>query len=141
MFILYREKLFSGIINIFLNLNFFFGILIWKKECRFLSVPKKYLRVLSRCTCVSINICKSIARIEIYCQNRKNPFSQNFKISCNDFESENKQFSLCLCNLLLQIVEEFVIKVLSEFVVKNSITWNNDFLEFVIFNCTLYIKL
>ena len=66
-------------------------------ECRFLSVPEKYLRALSRC--VSINICKSIAQIEITVKIRKNPFSQNCKISCNDFESKNKK-CFCLCNLL-----------------------------------------
>ena len=42
----------------------FFCILIWKRECRFFSVPEKYLQALS--LCVSIYICKSIAQIEIY---------------------------------------------------------------------------
>ena len=109
---------------------FFFCFLIWKKECR-----------LSRC--VSINICKSIAQIEIYSQYTKKPFSQNFKISCNDFESENKKCSFCLCNFLLQIIEKFVIQVLFDFVLTNSITWNDDFwyllfsIEFVISNYKL----
>ena len=30
---------------------------------------------------------------------QENPFSQNFKISCNNFESENKKCSFCLCYL------------------------------------------
>ena len=85
----------------------FFLILIWK-ECRFLNVPEKNFRALSRC--VSINLCKSIAQIEIYSQCTKNPFSQNFKISCNDFESE-KMFFLSM---------QFVITI--EFLITNSIT-------------------
>ena len=81
---------------------------------------------------MSINICKSIAQIEIYSQftKKKTPFSQNFKISCDDFESE-KMFFL-FTSLLLQIIEEFVIQVLSEFLITNYTTSNNDFLEFVI---------
>ena len=63
---------------------------------------------------------------------KKTPFSQNFKISCDDFESE-KMFFL-FTSLLLQIIEEFVIQVLSEFLITNSTTENNDFLEFVIMN-------
>ena len=35
-------------------------------------------------------------------------------------------------NFLSQIREEFVISFLSEFVRTNSMTWNNDVLEFVI---------
>ena len=57
-----------------------------------------------------------------FSQNTKKKFLKNIKISCNCFESENKKYTFCLCNLLLQIIEEFVIPVLSEFVITNSIT-------------------
>ena len=39
-----------------------------------------------------------------------------------EIESENKKYSLCLCNLLLQIKEKFVIPVLSVFFITKSIT-------------------
>ena len=61
--------------------------------------------------------------MEIYSQNtKKNPFSQNFKISCNDFESENKKMFFLFMQFVIVIIEEFVIQILSEFLITNSIT-------------------
>ena len=73
--------------------------------------------------CQSIYVNRSL-KLKFTIKIRKNPFSQNYKISGNDFESEitNEKNSLCLCNLLLQSKEEFIIPVVSEIVITNSIT-------------------
>ena len=70
--------------------------------------------------CQSIFVNRSL-KLKFTVKIRKKPFSQKFKIRCDDFESENEKCSLCLCNLLLQIKEEFVIQVLSEFLITNNI--------------------
>ena len=70
---------------------------------------------------------KSIAHIEIYSQNtKKKPFSQNFKISCNDFESE-KMFFLFMQFVITNYRRICYLRFLPEFVITNSITRNNDF--------------
>ena len=54
----------------------FFNFDLKEGMYRLLGVPEKYLRALSRC--VSINICKSIAQIEICSQNTKKPVLTKF---------------------------------------------------------------
>ena len=72
---------------------------------------------------MSIDICKLISQIEINSQNTKKNSSQKFL----KLVLTNKKGFFCLCNLLLQIIEEFVIQVLSEFVITDSKIRFNEF--------------
>ena len=70
--------------------------------------------------CQSIFVNRSL-KLKFTVKIRKNPFSQNFKISCNDFESENKKMFFLFMQFVITNYRRFVIQVLSEFLITNNI--------------------
>ena len=70
--------------------------------------------------CQSIFVNRSL-KLKFTVKIRKNRSHKSLKLDVTILNSENEKCSLCLCNLLLQIKEEFVIQVLSEFLITNNI--------------------